>query len=226
MDKRFTDLVNQLDNGLTSGLTSGLSSGLKQGLVNRASHNRYTLNIDGLSAEVSVLQVEGHEQLNQPWHYTITFTSSDKHLSVEAFLNQNGHLIFNSANPNNLSGFANKGLKALNSLTPTNALDALKPSEPLKQLDKFKQTNPLDSLNALTQLNPLNLLNSLLSQGGSRTLYGVITQFSQLSVSNDEARYQVVLSSQLAKLSLSHHCAIFQNQSVISVVEEVLRGQL
>ncbi|ORF43044.1 hypothetical protein B5800_13885, partial [Gilliamella apicola] len=140
------------------------------------------------------------------------------------FLNQNARLSFNPANPNNLSNIATKGLDALNSLTSANPLQALKQSEPLKQLDKFTQSNPLDSLNSLTQLNPLNSLNSLLSQGGSRTLYGVVTQFSQLSVSNDEARYQVVLSSQLAKLALSHNCAIFQNQSVISVVEEVLRG--
>ena len=199
MDKGLTNLVNQLGNGL--------SRGLKQGLVNGVGHNRYTLNIDGLSAEVSVLQVEGNEQLNQPWHYTITFTSSDKQLSVESFLNQNAHLSFNPANSSSLSDFTAEGL-----------------NEPLKQLDKLKQSNPLNSLNSLTQFNPLNPLNSLLSQGSSRTLYGVITQFSQLSVSNDEARYQVVLSSQLAKLALSHNCAIFQNQSVISVVEEVLRG--
>ncbi|WP_143422868.1 type VI secretion system Vgr family protein, partial [Gilliamella apicola] len=216
MDKGLADLVNQLGNGL--------SRGLKQGLVNGVGHNRYTLNIDGLSAEVSILQVEGNEQLNQPWHYTITFTSSDKQLSVESFLNQNARLSFNPANSSSLSDFATQGLNALNSLTSANPLDALKHSEPLKQLDKLKQSNPLDSLNSLTQFNPLNPLNSLLSQGGSRTLYGVITQFSQLSVSNDEARYQVVLSSQLAKLALSHNCAIFQNQSVISVVEEVLRG--
>ncbi|WP_334324407.1 type VI secretion system Vgr family protein [Gilliamella apicola] len=216
MDKGLADLVNQLGNGL--------SRGLKQGLVNGAGHNRYTLNIDGLSAEVSILQVEGNEQLNQPWHYTITFTSSDKQLSVESFLNQNARLSFNPANSSSLSDFATQGLNALNSLTSANPLDALKQSEPLKQLDKLKQSNPLDSLNSLTQFNPLNPLNSLLSQGGLRTLYGVITQFSQLSVSNDEARYQVVLSSQLAKLALSHNCAIFQNQSVISVVEEVLRG--
>ena len=216
MDKGLTNLVNQLGNGL--------SWGLKQGLVNGVGHNRYTLNIDGLPAEVSVLQVEGNEQLNQPWHYTITFTSSDKQLSVESFLNQNARLSFNPANSGSLSDFATQGLNALNSLTSANPLDALKHSEPLKQLDKLKQSNPLDSLNSLTQFNPLNPLNSLLSQGDSRTLYGVITQFSQLSVSNDEARYQVVLSSQLAKLALSHNCAIFQNQSVISVVEEVLRG--
>ncbi len=216
MEKGLTNLVDQLGNGL--------SRGLKQGLVNGVGHNRYTLNIDGLPAEVSILQVEGNEQLNQPWHYTITFTSSDKQLSVESFLNQNARLSFNPANSGSLSDFATQGLNALNSLTSANPLDALKQSEPLKQLDKLKQSNPLDSLNSLTQFNPLNPLNSLLSQGGSRTLYGVITQFSQLSVSNDEARYQVVLSSQLAKLALSHNCAIFQNQSVISVVEEVLRG--
>ena len=108
MDKGLTNLISQLD--------KGLNRGLKQGVVGGAGHNRYTLNIDGLSAEVSVLQVEGNEQLNQPWHYTITFTSSNKHLSVASFLNQNAHLIFNPAIPNNLSGFANKGLKALNSL--------------------------------------------------------------------------------------------------------------
>ncbi|OCF93256.1 hypothetical protein A9G17_09040 [Gilliamella sp. wkB7] len=216
MDKGLTNLMEQLGNGL--------SRGLKQGLVNGVGHNRYTLNIDGLSAEVSILQVEGNEQLNQPWHYTITFTCSDKQLSVESFLNKNAHLSFNPANSGSLSDFATQGLNALNSLTSANPLDALKHSEPLKQLDKLKQSNPIDSLNSLTQFNPLNPLNSLLSQGSSRTLYGVITQFSQLSVSNDEARYQVVLSSQLAKLALSHNCAIFQNQSVISVVEEVLRG--
>ncbi|WP_172398678.1 type VI secretion system Vgr family protein [Gilliamella apicola] len=216
MDKGLTNLISQLGNGL--------SRGLKNGLVNGAGHNRYTLNMDGLPAEISILQVEGNEQLNQPWHYTITFTCLDKHLTVESFLNQNAHLSLNSANSNNLSDIATKGLDALNSLTSANPLQALKQSEPLKQLDKLKQSNPLDSLNSLTQLNPLNSLNSLLSQGGSRTLYGVVTQFSQLSVSNDEARYQVVLSSQLAKLALSHNCAIFQNQSVISVVEEVLRG--
>ena len=94
-------------------------------------NNRYTLNIDGLPAEVSILQVEGIEQLNQPWHYTITFTSSNKHLLVESFLNQNARLSFNSANPNNLSNIATKGLDALNSLTSANPLQALKQSESL-----------------------------------------------------------------------------------------------
>ena len=94
-------------------------------------NNHYTLNMDGLPAEISILQVEGNEQLNQPWHYTITFTSSNKHLLVESFLNQNARLSFNSANSNHLSDIANKGLDALNSLTSANPLQALKQSEPL-----------------------------------------------------------------------------------------------
>ena len=94
-------------------------------------NNHYTLNMDGLPAEVSILQVEGNEQLNQPWHYTITFTSSNKHLLVELFLNQNACLCFNPANSNNLSDIANKGLDALNSLTSANLLQALKQSESL-----------------------------------------------------------------------------------------------
>ena len=108
MDRKLTNLMELLD--------QGLNRGLKHSVVGGAGHNRYTLNIDGLSAELSVLQVEGNEQLNQPWHYTITFTSSNKHLSVASFLNQNAHLIFNPASLSNLSGLDNKGLKALNSL--------------------------------------------------------------------------------------------------------------
>lgn len=57
MDKGLTNLNNQLGNGL------------KNDLINGVSHNRYTLNMDGLPAEVSILQVES----NQPWHYDIIF---------------------------------------------------------------------------------------------------------------------------------------------------------
>jgi len=45
MDKGLTNLMDQLGNSL--------SRGLKHGLVNGVGHNRYTLNIDGLPAEVS-----------------------------------------------------------------------------------------------------------------------------------------------------------------------------
>ncbi|WP_081298749.1 type VI secretion system Vgr family protein [Gilliamella sp. Bim3-2] len=67
-------------------------------------------------------------------------------------------------------------------------------------------------------------LSDLPTLSNKRTLHGVITEFSQLSVNKDEAHYQVVLSSCLARLAVGQHNAIFQNQSVVSVVEEVLRS--
>ncbi|WP_141674693.1 type VI secretion system Vgr family protein, partial [Gilliamella sp. Fer1-1] len=139
------------------------------------SHNRYTLTVDGLTAPISVLHVDGDEQLNQPWRYVVTFTSPDKTLLPDAFLNQKSTFFFNPV--------INKPL--------TSAIRSL------------------SDLPAVTN---------------KRTLYGVITEFSQLSVNKDEAHYQVVLSSCLARLAVGKNSAIFQNQSVVSVVEEVLRS--
>lgn len=56
-----------------------------------------------------------------------------------------------------------------------------------------------------------------------RTLYGIVTEFSLLSISKEEARYRVVLQPRLALFANDHASAIYQNQSVVSVVEEVLR---
>jgi type VI secretion system secreted protein VgrG len=139
------------------------------------SHNRYTLTVDGLTTPISVLHVDGDEQLNQPWRYVVTFTSPDKTLLPDAFLNQKSTFFFNPV--------INKPL--------TSAIHSL------------------SDLPAVTN---------------KRTLYGVITEFSQLSVNKDEAHYQVVLSSCLARLAVGKNSAIFQNQSVVSVVEEVLRS--
>ncbi len=61
-------IEDNMDKGLTN-LISQLGNGLKNDLINGVSHNRYTLNMDGLPAEVSILQVES----NQPWHYDIIF---------------------------------------------------------------------------------------------------------------------------------------------------------
>ena len=148
---------------------------LSKRLLSTVSHNRYTLTIDGLSSPISILNVEGEEQLNQPWHYVITFTSSDKTLSVDAVLNQPASFTFNPVSPNAL-------------------------------------TVALSSLSAMT------------SQSQLRICYGMITAFNRLSVNKDEAHYSIVLSSRLARLSLNRNSAIFQNQSVVSVVEEVLRN--
>ncbi|MCX8664047.1 type VI secretion system tip protein VgrG [Gilliamella sp. B2840] len=72
--------------------------------------------------------------------------------------------------------------------------------------------------NTLTHLTSYNLNQK------PKTLHGIITQFSLLSINKDEARYQVTLEPRLALLANSYHCAIYQNQSVVAVVEEVLRN--
>lgn len=69
----------------------------------------------------------------------------------------------------------------------------------------------------------LTKISSLEKPTRPRTLYGVITEFSLLSVSKDEARYCVVLQPRLALFANDHVSAIYQNQSVVSVVEEILR---
>ncbi|RKS86099.1 type VI secretion system secreted protein VgrG [Orbus hercynius] len=66
-------------------------------------------------------------------------------------------------------------------------------------------------------------ISSLEQPASARTLYGVVTEFSLLSVNKDEARYRVVLQPRLALFANDHYSAIYQNQSVVSVVEEVLR---
>ncbi|MWP73685.1 hypothetical protein, partial [Gilliamella sp. Pra-s52] len=85
MANKFDRLVDKLGERLVNGLIDGLKS---------VSHNRYTLTVEGLGSPVSVLQVKGDEPLNQPWHYTITFTSPDKALSLDSLLNQHATFSF------------------------------------------------------------------------------------------------------------------------------------
>ncbi|EEC0297134.1 type VI secretion system tip protein VgrG [Salmonella enterica subsp. enterica] len=56
-----------------------------------------------------------------------------------------------------------------------------------------------------------------------RTLHGVITAFKQLSVSRDEACYEVRLEPRLALLARSYQNAIYQDMSVQQIVEKILR---
>lgn len=86
MENRLNHLVGQLGEGLADKLLGGLSD---------VSHNRYTLTVDGLGLPMSVLHVEGKALLNQPWYYTICFTSPDKSLSPDVFLNQKSTFSFN-----------------------------------------------------------------------------------------------------------------------------------
>ena len=155
MQNKLTSLINKYGEGFLN------------------SHNRYTLTIDNLISPISVLQVQVDEQLNQPWHYTIEFTSPDKTLSPNDILNQKASFSFNPADKNILT-------------------------------------------TAIRSLSDLPVESDL------RKIYGVITCFSLLSVSKEQAHYQIVLSPRLARLALNRNNAIYQNQSAISVVEEVL----
>lgn len=56
-----------------------------------------------------------------------------------------------------------------------------------------------------------------------KVVHGILTRLEWLSSSADQSHYRVTLESRLALLSRSRNCAIFQNQSVPEVVEQVLR---
>jgi Uncharacterized protein conserved in bacteria len=64
---------------------------------------------------------------------------------------------------------------------------------------------------------------SLPGMESPRTVHGVITQFQRLSSSLDETRYQATLEPRLALLGNASRPAIFQNQSVPEIVEQILR---
>lgn len=96
--------------------------------------------------------------------------------------------------------------------------------------DKQIDINTILSHSASLTFHPQTLpkqlmqLSSLTLTEKAKRLYGVITEFSLLSMNKDEARYQVILEPRLALLANHHQSAIFQNQSVVTVVEEVLRN--
>lgn len=50
-----------------------------------------------------------------------------------------------------------------------------------------------------------------------------MTRLEWLSTSKDQSHYRLTLSSRLALLEHTRQCAVFQNQSVPEVVEQVLR---
>ncbi|HFQ7885440.1 TPA: type VI secretion system Vgr family protein [Enterobacter roggenkampii] len=57
----------------------------------------------------------------------------------------------------------------------------------------------------------------------SKNVHGRVTRLEWLSTSKDQSHYRLTLSSRLALLGYTRQCAVFQNQSVPEVVEQVLR---
>ncbi|WP_064768139.1 type VI secretion system Vgr family protein, partial [Escherichia coli] len=56
-----------------------------------------------------------------------------------------------------------------------------------------------------------------------KNVHGIVTRLEWLSTSKDQSHYRLTLSSRLALLEHTRQCAVFQNQSVPEVVEQVLR---
>ncbi|HBD3716500.1 TPA: type VI secretion system tip protein VgrG [Escherichia coli] len=56
-----------------------------------------------------------------------------------------------------------------------------------------------------------------------KNVYGIVTRLEWLSTSKDQSHYRLTLSSRLALLEHTRQYAVFQNQSVPEVVEQVLR---
>ena len=56
-----------------------------------------------------------------------------------------------------------------------------------------------------------------------KVVHGILTRLEWLSTTADQSHYRVTLQSRLALLSLSQGCAIYQDQSVPEVVEQMLR---
>ncbi|HDG8046046.1 TPA: type VI secretion system tip protein VgrG [Klebsiella pneumoniae] len=58
---------------------------------------------------------------------------------------------------------------------------------------------------------------------GGKNVHGMVTRLEWLSTSQDQSHYRLTLSSRLALLGYTRQCAVYQNQSVPEVEEQVLR---
>ncbi|MBD2805022.1 type VI secretion system tip protein VgrG [Xenorhabdus sp. ZM] len=67
-------------------------------------------------------------------------------------------------------------------------------------------------------------LSSAHPDGGVKVVHGVIRHLKRLSTSADETRYRLELVPRLQLLAHRERCAIYQNQSVPEIVEQVLRA--
>ncbi|EIY0669848.1 type VI secretion system tip protein VgrG [Salmonella enterica] len=63
-----------------------------------------------------------------------------------------------------------------------------------------------------------------LSMRSGRVVQGIITGFKHLKETADQTHFAVMLSSRLALLTHTRHCAVYQNVSVPELVEQILRA--
>ena len=54
-------------------------------------HSRHTLRVRNVEPRLDVLAFEGQEQLSQPFHYRVAFTSTEHDLAAERLLGQDAH---------------------------------------------------------------------------------------------------------------------------------------
>jgi hypothetical protein len=60
----------------------------------------------------------------------------------------------------------------------------------------------------------------------SGKVHGMVTRLEWLSTSKDQSHYRLTLSSRLALLGYTRQCAVYQNQSVPEVVEQLRKHGL
>ncbi|SQI43800.1 Uncharacterized protein conserved in bacteria [Leminorella richardii] len=246
--------------------------------------NRYQLGIDGVGARLSILRIEGHEQLSEPWRFVVQFTAPHG-LSMSQVLSKNVAIALAPGGVSDLmgaaSGLSSELMSAFNAFGGMfgdkigQAFNAPIGGFSIKRITQMasqgasiagrvssvagkmggmasglgsaagavggiagKASGLLGSVGgALGKAGSgLSSLTSAVSGaagalgmngggafGETRALYGIVTSFSQLSTSGDEARYEVTVSPRLQLLDNTRGNAIYQNQTVPQVVEEVLR---
>lgn len=205
--------------------------------------NRYLLAVDGLGAQLSVLNVQGYEHLSEPWRYEIQFTAQCG-LSMEQVLSEKAAFTLApggiSGQKDSVAPLSHELMSAFNAfggmfsdkLDSAGNLALNQANQAANRLGKAANTigGMTDKVSHVfgssgSRLSSLSSIASSLGVGESevRILYGVVTAFSQLACSADEARYAITLSPRLAQLDNTQNSAIFQNQTVPQVVEQVLR---
>jgi len=76
---------------------------------------------------------------------------------------------------------------------------------------------------SLTLQAPVDQGYGIKMQQAVRTIQGVVSGFERLNTSKDETHYALTLQPRLALLDRSHQNAIYQDMSVLQIVEKILR---